>query len=66
MTPELREKMGEIAVKLAKKVSYSGAGTVEFIYENGKVLFLRNEHKSSSRAPNYRNDNWNRYCPRND
>lgn len=30
---ETREKMGEAAVKAAKAVNYSGAGTIEFIYD---------------------------------
>ena len=37
---ELREAMGEASVKLAKAVGYFNAGTVEFIYEDGKFFFL--------------------------
>ncbi|TLS36373.1 acetyl-CoA carboxylase biotin carboxylase subunit [Pseudalkalibacillus caeni] len=38
---ETRAKMGEAAVKAAEAVNYSGAGTVEFIYENtGKFYFM--------------------------
>jgi len=33
LTEEIRQKMGEAAVKAAKAVSYSGAGTVEFIFD---------------------------------
>ena len=33
-----QELMGKIAVKLAKKVSYSGAGTVEFIMDQKKIF----------------------------
>ncbi len=33
MTPELREKMGEMAVRAAKAVNYSNAGTVEFLLD---------------------------------
>lgn len=33
MTPELRKKMGEAAVKVAKACNYSGAGTVEFLVD---------------------------------
>jgi len=33
LTPELRAKMGEIAVRAAKAVDYRGAGTVEFIFD---------------------------------
>lgn len=39
---EIREKMGEAAIKAAKAVDYSGAGTVEFIYDyrNKKFYFM--------------------------
>ncbi|MCX7987439.1 MAG: acetyl-CoA carboxylase biotin carboxylase subunit [Bacteroidales bacterium] len=41
MTPELREEMGEAAVRLAKAVDYEGAGTVEFLVdENLNYYFL--------------------------
>ena len=33
MTPESRAAMGEVAVKAARAVHYSGAGTVEFLFE---------------------------------
>ena len=38
----MRQKMGEAAVKAAKAVDYSGAGTVEFIYDyrNEKFYFM--------------------------
>ncbi len=39
--PELREKMGEAAVRLARKVDYSSAGTIEFLLdENGSFYFM--------------------------
>ncbi|WP_252502976.1 acetyl-CoA carboxylase biotin carboxylase subunit [Sporosarcina sp. Marseille-Q4943] len=34
LTPKLREKMGEAAVKAAEAVNYRGAGTVEFIFDH--------------------------------
>jgi acetyl-CoA carboxylase biotin carboxylase subunit len=39
---EIREEMGSAAVKAAKAVDYSGAGTVEFIYDyrNRKFYFM--------------------------
>src|SRR3954462_1122631 len=39
---EIREEMGTAAVKAAKAVDYSGAGTVEFIYDyrNRKFYFM--------------------------
>ncbi len=33
MMPEMRKRMGEVAVKAAKAIGYTGAGTVEFIAE---------------------------------
>ncbi|WIG95151.1 MULTISPECIES: acetyl-CoA carboxylase biotin carboxylase subunit [Myxococcus] len=33
LSPELRAKMGEVAVKAAKAVNYVGAGTVEFLVD---------------------------------
>lgn len=40
MTPELRERMGSIAVKAAKAIGYVSAGTVEFMYSRGDFYFL--------------------------
>tara|TARA_B100001113_G_scaffold266216_1_gene221069 strand:- start:142 stop:2127 length:1986 start_codon:yes stop_codon:yes gene_type:complete len=34
MTNDLRKKMGEVAVSVAKKIKYSGAGTVEFLLDS--------------------------------
>ncbi len=34
MTPELRKEMGEFAVKAAKAVNYTGAGTIEFLVDD--------------------------------
>jgi pyruvate carboxylase subunit A len=41
LTPELRKKMGEAAVRVAKAAKYEGAGTVEFLLdENLQFYFL--------------------------
>ncbi|MUL37114.1 acetyl-CoA carboxylase biotin carboxylase subunit [Gloeocapsopsis dulcis] len=41
LNPELREKMGEAAVKAAKSIDYLGAGTVEFLLApNGEFYFM--------------------------
>lgn len=34
LTPEIRNKMGEAAVRAAKLINYVGAGTLEFIFDN--------------------------------
>ncbi len=40
LTNELRNELFEKTVKMVSKIGYEGAGTVEFIYENGKFYFL--------------------------
>lgn len=40
LTPELRKEMGECACDVARACDYWGAGTVEFLYDNGKYYFL--------------------------
>jgi len=41
LTPELREKMGDAAIKVAKSCDYLGAGTVEFLLDaNHNFYFL--------------------------
>ncbi|MCS6905560.1 MAG: acetyl-CoA carboxylase biotin carboxylase subunit [Bacteroidia bacterium] len=41
VTPELREKMGEAAVRGAKFVKYEGAGTIEFLVDKyGNFYFM--------------------------
>jgi len=37
---ETRARMGELAVAAARAVGYVGAGTVEFMYEDGEFYFL--------------------------
>jgi acetyl-CoA carboxylase biotin carboxylase subunit len=41
LTPELRAKMGSVAVEACKRVGYSNAGTVEFLLdEDGRFYFM--------------------------
>jgi acetyl-CoA carboxylase, biotin carboxylase subunit len=40
LTPEERAAMGEAAVLAAQAVSYRGAGTIEFLYQDGEFFFL--------------------------
>ena len=41
MTPELRAKMGAAAIKLAEKVGYANAGTIEFLVDDdGNFYFM--------------------------
>jgi acetyl-CoA carboxylase, biotin carboxylase subunit len=40
MTDELREKMGEAAIKAAKAVSYEGVGTVEFLVDKHRNFYF--------------------------
>jgi acetyl-CoA carboxylase biotin carboxylase subunit len=37
---ELRDRMGEICVKACRELGYRGAGTFEFLYENGEFYFI--------------------------
>ncbi|MDC3415485.1 acetyl-CoA carboxylase biotin carboxylase subunit [Aquibacillus salsiterrae] len=39
ITPSIREQMGEAAVKAAQAVEYSGAGTIEFIFDKNEETF---------------------------
>lgn len=40
ITPELREKMGEVAVKAAQAVNYYNAGTVEFLLDKHNNFYF--------------------------
>jgi acetyl-CoA carboxylase biotin carboxylase subunit len=40
VTPEIREKMGQIAVKGAKEAGYYNAGTIEFLYDKDNSFYF--------------------------
>ena len=40
LSSEERAAMGDTAVRAAEAVEYRGAGTIEFLYENGEFFFL--------------------------
>jgi acetyl-CoA carboxylase, biotin carboxylase subunit len=40
ITPEERERMGEVVRKAMSEMGYRGAGTIEFLYEDGEFYFI--------------------------
>jgi acetyl-CoA carboxylase biotin carboxylase subunit len=40
ITPEQRDRIGAQCVKACKDIGYRGAGTFEFLYENGEFFFI--------------------------
>jgi len=40
ITPALREKIGTICAEAVAKINYIGAGTIEFLYEDGEFFFI--------------------------
>lgn len=60
MTPELRKKMGEAAVKGAQAVNYEGAGTIEFLVDKHRNFYfmemntrIQVEHPVTEEVINY-------------
>ena len=37
---EMRMQIGEVCAKAMRELNYSGAGTIEFLYENGEFFFI--------------------------
>ena len=40
ITPELRDQIGRTCAKAVADINYIGAGTIEFLYENGEFFFI--------------------------
>ncbi|MGB3457227.1 MAG: acetyl-CoA carboxylase biotin carboxylase subunit [Litorimonas sp.] len=40
LSPEARAEIGEITAKAVQAIGYRGAGTVEYLYENGEFFFI--------------------------
>jgi acetyl-CoA carboxylase, biotin carboxylase subunit len=40
ISPELRAKIGKICADAVGKINYIGAGTIEFLYEDGEFFFI--------------------------
>ncbi|MDX5400895.1 MAG: acetyl-CoA carboxylase biotin carboxylase subunit, partial [Rhodobacterales bacterium] len=40
ITPKMRAEIGEICANAVAKINYIGAGTVEFLYEDGQFYFI--------------------------
>jgi acetyl-CoA carboxylase biotin carboxylase subunit len=40
LTPDIRQAMGDAAVKAAQAVKYEGAGTIEFLLDGGQFYFM--------------------------
>ena len=40
ISAELRSKIGSICAKACKQINYRGAGTLEFLFENGEFYFI--------------------------
>jgi acetyl-CoA carboxylase, biotin carboxylase subunit len=40
ITPAMRAEIGKVCAEAVAKINYIGAGTVEFLYENGKFYFI--------------------------
>ena len=48
--------IGERCAEACRKIGYRGAGTFEFLYEDGEFYLHRDEHARAGRAPGDRDD----------
>ena len=57
VSPELRARMGAVAVAAVKSIGYEGAGTLEFLLDaQRRILFHGDEHAAAGRASRHRGD----------
>ncbi len=66
VSPEIRERIGQIGVNAAKAVDYVGAGTIEGLFSaiqrrRARVLLPRDEHPRPGRALRDRDDDRDRH-----
>ncbi|MGS4947033.1 acetyl-CoA carboxylase biotin carboxylase subunit [Meridianimarinicoccus sp. RP-17] len=40
ITPELRDRIGKTCAEAVANINYAGAGTIEFLYEDGEFFFI--------------------------
>ncbi len=40
LTPEIRQRMGDAAIRLCQSVNYVNAGTIEFLFQDGEFYFM--------------------------
>ena len=59
---DARQAVFESCTNACIEIGYRGAGTFEFLYEDGHLLLYRNEHSCSGRAPCIRDDYRCGYC----
>ena len=58
--PKSAGEMGEVCVDACLTIGYRGAGTFEFLYQDGRVLLHRDEHAHPGGAPGHGDDHGHR------